>query len=70
MIVGLLILAGLGAVYGAEDYKSSLTHTPYSLSSRHRQREILRLPGYSGPLPSRHYSGFFLSTQELGILRT
>lgn len=64
-MIGVLILAGLGATIGAADWELPLRSTAYSSSSQHSHREISRLPGYNGPLPSRHYSGMCL-TQYLG----
>lgn len=68
MLIGVLILAGLGAILGALDYEVPSTYEPYSISSQHSHREVLRLPGYSGPLPSRHYSGMYLMHEWLNSL--
>ncbi|BDA42112.1 Serine carboxypeptidase 1 [Coccomyxa sp. Obi] len=66
MKIGFLILAGLGATFGAVDWKLPLKDIPYSSSPQHSHREILRLPGYSGPLPSHHYSGYISVDEQRG----
>ncbi len=66
MNVVFLILATLAATEGATDRNkidSEVLRTPRSHSTN--KYEISQLPGYKGPLPSRHFSGRPTSSSKL-----
>ena len=53
-----LILAILGAIDGSVQAEGMETNDGITFKVQHRNKyEIMGLPGYHGPLPSRHFSG-------------
>ena len=46
--------------------EASLRPTPADLERRHRGAEVLGVPGFKGPLPSRHYAGYITVDEHHG----